>query len=570
MVVTIEPRHGHAIRVAAVTVIITASAMMLAGWVLELDLPFTPALLAAATGLTLLAASRSLATRIRRSETLYRTIVETSQDGICITDSENRFSFVNGRLAAILGYEPKDLLGRDVHDFIAPEDLPQAMRRDQERRAGAAATRSDLHMVRRDGSLVRLISSATTQRGRDGVVKGAVVMLTDITAHAEAAARESEPRFRTLYEANLVGVAYLSPDGTVSHPNDELMRMVGIPPDGPETWRWTANNTAAADEADRAAMAELNETGRCRPYEKECLRTDGTPFWLLVTAARLGDGTGESIVFAVDITERVESRRTMDRTINILNARLAAFEGLAVASPEADDLSRQRAQIELLASRLAAAHEELEAFSYSVSHDLRAPLRAIEGFSGELLAGDVDRLDERGRHYLTRIVGATKRMGRLIDSLLDLSRMTHKAIRRETVDLSAMAEDILGELPDVRWRVAPGLVAFADPYLVRVVLENLLGNAAKFSSRNAQACIEVFAAGDGVVAVRDNGTGFPMDQAERIFAPFRRLHTSEYEGTGIGLSLVHRIITRHGGAIRAESASGHGATFYFTLGDQPL
>jgi PAS domain S-box-containing protein len=227
------------------------------------------------------------------------------------------------------------------------------------------------------------------------------------------------------------------------------------------------------------------------------------------------------------------------------------------------------------AAQLEAANQELEAFSYSVSHDLRAPLRAIDGFSQALLEDYHDRLDAAGQDYLGRIRRAAQRMGLLIDDLLGLARVSRTAIKAETVDVSALAQAVLAECraaePDrsVDTVVSTGLTTSADPRLLRVALENLLGNAWKFTSRQPQARIEVGAAqqnGLTVFCVRDNGAGFDMTSADRLFGAFQRMHTlDEFPGTGIGLAIVERIIRRHGGRIWAESAAGQGAAFYFVL-----
>jgi signal transduction histidine kinase len=224
---------------------------------------------------------------------------------------------------------------------------------------------------------------------------------------------------------------------------------------------------------------------------------------------------------------------------------------------------------------LELANKELETFSYSVSHDLRTPLRAIEGFSSVLMRDQADRLDERGREHLQRVRAATQRMARLIDDLLNLARTMRVEVRRHDVKLSEMASTVAKEISDahpdrkVHFDIAPHLNANADPQLVRVVLDNLLGNAAKFSSRKADARVEFGSTmqnGEAVYYVRDNGVGFDMAYANKLFGAFQRLHsTKEFEGTGIGLANAQRIIARHGGRIWAEGRPERGATFYFTL-----
>jgi signal transduction histidine kinase len=225
--------------------------------------------------------------------------------------------------------------------------------------------------------------------------------------------------------------------------------------------------------------------------------------------------------------------------------------------------------------QLETANRELEAFSYSVSHDLRAPLRAIDGFSRILLEDWSDQLGEDGRHQLDRVCQASQRMGQLIDDLLSLSRVSRSQMHRETVDLSVLANTVAEELrreePEhpVQVIIEPGLRVNGDVNLIRIALENLVGNAWKFTGKKPQPRIEVSALqkeGEAVYFVRDNGAGFDMAYADKLFGAFQRLHdVTEFEGTGIGLATVQRIIHRHGGRVWAEGAVEQGATFYFTL-----
>jgi signal transduction histidine kinase len=241
-------------------------------------------------------------------------------------------------------------------------------------------------------------------------------------------------------------------------------------------------------------------------------------------------------------------------------------------------LVRNSTLAERASKDLEDANSELEAFSYSVSHDLRAPLRSIDGFSRILLEDYADKLDEEGADYLGRVRGASKHMALLIEDLLDLSRVSRGPLRREVIDLSAMARDIVKKLerahPErrVKFVAQEGVVAFGDANLLAVALENLLGNAWKFTSKSNEATIEFgvdvpHGGGSVVYYVRDDGAGFDPRYADKLFGAFQRLHGSEeFEGTGIGLATVARIVHRHGGRVWAESQVGEGATFCFTLG----
>jgi signal transduction histidine kinase len=241
------------------------------------------------------------------------------------------------------------------------------------------------------------------------------------------------------------------------------------------------------------------------------------------------------------------------------------------------ELESRTEQLEVQGRELAAANRELESFSYSVSHDLRAPLRAIDGFSKALLSDyRTGALDQRGVHFLERVRAGTQRMSQLIDDMLHLSQVTRRPLERSSIDVTAMAREVAAELarrnPDrlVCFEIEPNLRASADSHLLTIAFENLLGNAWKFTGTKEQALVEVgqtSIGGEPAFFVRDNGAGFNEAYAGKLFGAFQRLHhESEFEGTGIGLATVKRIITRHGGLVSAEGVEGAGATFYFTLG----
>jgi two-component system sensor histidine kinase/response regulator len=240
------------------------------------------------------------------------------------------------------------------------------------------------------------------------------------------------------------------------------------------------------------------------------------------------------------------------------------------------ELEVQLQEVKRLNRELESFNRELESFSYSVSHDLRAPLRSINGFSEALLEDYGDKLDEEGRDYLQRLFAGSQRMGQLIDDLLKLSRVTRISMQRTPVDLTALAWAVAGELRsleqdrDVEFIIADDRACEADERLLTIVLQNLMGNAWKFTKHHKHATIEfgAFDQEDGQLTffIRDDGAGFDMAYAEQLFGAFHRLHSDqEFEGTGIGLATVQRIVRRHGGQIWAEAAVERGATFYFTL-----
>jgi light-regulated signal transduction histidine kinase (bacteriophytochrome) len=245
-----------------------------------------------------------------------------------------------------------------------------------------------------------------------------------------------------------------------------------------------------------------------------------------------------------------------------------------------DSLVMRTAELARSNAELEAANMELEAFSYSVSHDLRAPLRSIDGFSLALVEDYAEKLDARGTDYLNRVRAATQCMGALIDDLLNLSRVTRSNLARQRVDLSAMAESVAEGLQRshvhraVEFVIEDGMTAEGDPRLLRLVLENLIGNSWKFTSKHPRSRIEFgrqVSNGSSTYFVRDDGAGFDPATAGRLFGAFQRLHsTREFPGTGIGLATVQRVIHRHGGRVWAEGAVEKGAVVYFTLQSEQI
>lgn len=300
------------------------------------------------------------------------------------------------------------------------------------------------------------------------------------------------------------------------------------------------------------AALKLNRSDRVRMRHQEELRASEA-----------------AIRAAHDELEIKVAERTHDlRTANERLRREVADHALAQRQ-----LRRERDRLENVSRSLAQANEDLQSFTYSVSHDLRTPLRGIEGFSTALLEDCGDELGSTGEGHINRIRNATRKMADLIDGLLTLSRATRAVLETGDVDLSAIAEDVVTMLRQtnadrqVDVAITPELRATADRRLMRVVMQNLIENAWKFTSSTPHARIEVGQLEDGSFFVRDNGVGFDMQYADKLFGAFQRLHTErQFPGTGIGLATVRRIIHKHGGEVRAESTPGLGAAFYFTIG----
>lgn len=376
---------------------------------------------------------------------------------------------------------------------------------------------------------------------------------TDISEwkKAERALKASEERYRMIVETSQEGILAADPEGRLTYANRQFAEMLGQEV-GDLVGRPFLDFVDGCLHDEVAAKVKSRESGISEHYETILLRRDGTRMWAAVSAIPVKSTTGEfsgSFAMISDITKRKQAAEE----IEVLHTHLSAR-----------------------ACELEIANEELEAFSYTVSHDLRRPLTAINGFSQVILELFGSELNPQCSEYLHEILNGSIRMNHLIDTLLNFSRRKKDDFLRESVDISLQVEEIFDELVrgetqrKVLCIVQPGVCGEADPHLLRVVLDNLLGNAWKYSAKKKEGVIEfgtTLQQGKRVYFVRDNGAGFDMKHAELLFMPFQRLHdTKEFEGTGIGLASVQRIIQRHGGQIWADSAPGHGATFYFTLG----
>jgi PAS domain S-box-containing protein len=380
----------------------------------------------------------------------------------------------------------------------------------------------------------------------DHVIGGALIG-RDITKarEAENALRASQSRFRALSLQAPVGIFETDLSGRCTFVNDAWCALTGLTEGEALGQAW--NQVVHPDDVPRVGFAWDETVERDRTFRLQCrlLRGDGRVVFIMGAAEPLRDARGFVVGYlgtAADVSDQRRAEEHLRRTTEAL----------------------------------ASANKELESFSYSVSHDLRAPLRGIDGFSRALEEDYGEKLDAEARGYIGRIRKATQRMGQIIDDLLLLSRVARSEIQRETVDLTAVAREVDAALRaaeparrDLVFRVEEGLRAEADGRLVRLLLENLLGNAWKYTSKKTRAVVEVGATdgrGETAFFVRDDGAGFDMAYVHKLFGPFSRLHsTSEYPGSGIGLATVARIAARHGGRVWAEGEPGRGATFFFTL-----
>ena len=494
---------------------------------------------------------------LRESEEIYRAVVENVADGILINVGTTR-RFANEAFVRIHGLQDvSQVIDKPSDQFVVPDEKAMMRERTLARQRGEnVPSFYEYHIRRADGEVrtLQTLAARITYQGQPATLAA----VRDITerGRAEQALRESEERFRAVVETANQAIISADMEGNITHFNRAAERIFGYAAEGVIGRPVTLLMPARFHQAHLQGLNRFRSTGESRvigsTVELVGRRQDGTefPLELSLTTWKAGDRA-----FFTGILNDITERKRREEEIGELNERL------------------NRRAIEL-----ETVNRELETFSYSASHDLRAPLRSINGFSQALLEDCADKLNDEGKDYLQRICAATRRMGQLIDDMLKMARVTRSEIRMEAVDLSALVRRISDELQrgepgrQVEWVIAPGLGAHGDPGLLRAALENLLGNAWKFTGKKERARIEFgFADDDGnrVFFVRDDGVGFDMTYADKLFGVFQRLHDmSEYPGTGVGLATVQRIIHRHGGRVWAEGDVGQGATFYFTLGNQ--
>ncbi len=494
----------------------------------------------------------------RESEQRFQTMVNAIPQLAWMADAEGYIFWYNQRWYDYTGTTPEQMEGwgwQSVHD---PDMLPKVTERWKQSLTTGQFFEMEFPLRAADGRFRRFLTRIFPLKDAEGRVTRWFGTNTDVEELIEAqeALQESEARYRTLFDTMREGFVlleivhdesgkpydcrYLQINPAFSINTGQFPDVIG------KTFREVLPNVEPYWIETYGRVAETGQPERIEEYNQDLNR--------YFAASAYSPASGLVAVLFSDVTDR----RRAEQEVLKLNAELEE-------------------RVEARTAELAEANKELEAFSYSVSHDLRAPLRAIDGFSSAVLKHYLDSLDDRGQDYLRRIRAAAQRMARLIDDILGLSRASRADMHRQQVDLSAVAAEILRDLqssqPERRAEVTvqPEMLVNGDPHLLRIVLDNLLGNAWKFSAHRSLTKVEVAYLeqdGERVYYVRDNGAGFDPTYADKLFSPFQRLHTEEeFAGTGIGLALVQRILRRHGGRIWAESAVDQGATFYFTLGE---
>jgi PAS domain S-box-containing protein len=491
---------------------------------------------------------------LRQREEQLRLVTDHAPVLIAHIDRDGRYRFVNRAYAERLGLSAAEVVGKRIPEVVGRAAY-ESFRPHVE--AALSGRRVDFEAEVPYGGLGRrwMRCAYVPEVDAAGAVRGLIAVLHDITAR-----KRGEERLRLVVEAAPCGMVMVGPDGTIVVANAQVEPLFGYSPEellGQSVEMLVPERFRGEHPASRAgffAAPQPRVMGAGRDLYGR--RKDGSEVPVEIGLNPIQTEGGPFVIAAlIDIT----ARKRAEEEIRRLNAEL---EGRV----------RQRT------AELEAANQELEAFSYSVSHDLRAPLRAIDGFSRILLKDHAGELPPEGREFLQLVRDNARQMGQLVDDLLTFSRLGRQPVRKQPVDPGKLVRQCLEELPPehegrrVEVTVADLPACRAEPTLLKQVWVNLLSNALKYTRKCEHTRVEVGClardSGGPAYYVRDNGVGFDMRYADKLFGVFQRLHRAEdYEGTGVGLAIVRRVVQRHGGRVWAEAQPGRGATFYFTLGD---
>lgn len=491
----------------------------------------------------------------KSSEERTRRIIESALDAVISMDSSGRITGWNSQAEAIFGWPGERALECRLLEVIIPERNREAYMQGiaQYLAGGQGAVmnrRVEITALHRDGHEFPIELAITPIWLGKTVTFSAFVRDITERRQAEAALKASESRYKMLFEYAPDGIVIADSDNNYLDANASICRMLGYSRE--EMIHMRAADVVMPGVILQGPVTQEGNGDRHSQYHWrwKFRRKDGTTFTAEVIASMIPDGNMLGMIR--DITERQRA----EEAIQELNAQL------------------EKRVVERTA-KLEAANQELEAFSYSVSHDLRAPLRAVDGFSQAMLEDYADQLPAEGRRYLETIRQGAQKMGALIDDLLTFSRLSRQPLQFQEINTLGLVRSVIEDLRldetggqlDVRLGDLP--TCQGDPALLRQVWINLISNAVKYSRKRERAVVEIGCETSperDVYFVRDNGTGFDMRYYDKLFGVFQRLHRAEdYEGTGVGLAIVQRIIHRHGGRVWAESAVDQGAVFYFTL-----
>jgi PAS domain S-box-containing protein len=498
--------------------------------------------------LTDVSSSRNGVAARQNAEHRARGFMDSNVIGVMEWGVDGRIIEVNDTLARLLGYEGRGQFPPELSwQQLTPADFATADRDAmQELMDTGNCQPYAKELTRLDGTRVPVLVACSRLSSENGRFVTYVLDRTE-RRMVEAALRESAETLRRVLDTALDSVVVLDSQGVIRDWRGSSEQFFG----------WSADEMVGQHFADRLLSPEAGA------MLKDGLR-------------RYCDSGDPSLVGSR--TEWNLLRKDGSQVPAELSISAATYEGRTILCAFIHDLTERKrfeseleARVEERTAELQAAFEELESFSYSVAHDLRAPLRSINGFASLVISEYGEQLGEEGIGFLTRIVSASKRLGRLIDDLLGFARLARTQLQREPVDMTQLAHSVCAECA-LHWDhpaetiIHPALFARGDKDLLRLLLTNLIGNSFKFTSKTENPRIEI-GRENGRFFVRDNGAGFDPQYSSRLFRAFERLHSnSDFEGTGIGLANVERIVRRHGGSVSAEGVPGGGATFYFTLG----
>jgi PAS domain S-box-containing protein len=484
----------------------------------------------------------------------YRLIVEAMHEGAATVSTSGVILAANPRLGSMTGHIPSELIGTPVLDLIAEPRRP-AFARLLDVAVGESA-RGEVDLTVSGGTTVP-VQLAVSGFDLDGMLVRCLV-LTDLTAQ-RAALSAAEVRLRVLFDNAPIGVGEVTLSGELVRVNEYFCQFVGYTADEVLSMRGMTDLLHSDDIEAYLAIRQRVFSEEVDTYsaDRRFVQKGGGVIWGEVQRSLVRDPAGCPLLY-IDTVRDITAQREAEAEVRTLTAELEA-------------------RVKQRTADLERSNENLQAFTYSVAHDLSTPLRGLSGFTELLLEDYGELLGETGRSYAARIEAASVRMAAVIDDLLRLAQVSRADLNLVPVDLSGEVVAIAGELRardpgrQVSFAIQDGVWVTADHALIRAVLENLVENAWKFTARRADASIEFAAATDDEAtlccSVRDNGVGFDPAYADKLFQPFQRLHAiCEFPGAGIGLVSVRRIIERHGGRTWAQGAVGGGATFYFTLG----
>jgi len=475
---------------------------------------------------------------------------------VAITDPQGKITYVNDKFCAISKYSREELLGQD-HRIINSGFHPKEFIRELWTTiTHGKVWKGEIKNRAKDGSFYWVDTTIVPFLNEDGKPRQYVAIRADITKRKRM--EMVSVQLAAIVKSSDDAIIGKTLDGIITSWNHGAEKVFGYSEQ--EAIGKPMLMLIPPERADEEAeiLARIGRGESVDHFETVRVRKDGKRIDISATISPLKDSGGK-IIGASKIARDITERKRTEAEIRRLNAELE------------ERVIQRTAELE-------AANKELEAFSYSVSHDLRAPLRAVNGFAGIVLEDFGPQLPEEGRHYLERIRNGGQRMGELIDDLLAFSRLSRQSVNRQTVDMVKLAQAVFSELKSqcdgrrVEIKIGALPACHGDAALLKQAWVNLISNAIKYSRGRDPAMVEIGCArenGEDIFFIRDNGAGFDMQYANKLFRVFQRLHCSdEFEGTGVGLAIVQRIVHRHGGRIWADAKVNQGATFYFTLGGE--